>query len=176
MNIKHTIEITKDEDILGVIHKSVIVYWWKWIFAIGILLAPFIFFFPLIALGPIGFIAFLGALMLSVTNAIRLWSVMRGTMFVITNKRLIDIEYFGFLKRERNEMEFREIEEVILPKVSIVKRVLGLGSIRMNTLDHEEYDMEFTGIRQTKKIKEMILEIKYVLEGGDSGDGMHERK
>ncbi len=77
-------------------------------------------------------------------------------MWVITNKRLIDVEQFGFFHREVSTLRMEQIQDITVETRGIVATLLNFGNIHVQSAA-ESREFTIRGIPNPKKIKELIF-------------------
>ena len=77
-------------------------------------------------------------------------------MWLITNKRIIDIEQKGFFKREISTFRMERIQDVTVEINGIIQTLLDFGNIHVQTAG-ESQKFIIKGIGRPKQIKELIM-------------------
>ena len=122
MTCPYFLKLRADEELLAVAREHAVTRVFPWLLFTIWLLVPFFFLFPLLDRGVTGITGF-GFIL--VTGLLYGWSVYRGwmgTVLVVTNKRLIDVEQSGLFSRRITDISFKRIEEV-------TRQHRGLGSV-----------------------------------------------
>jgi hypothetical protein len=110
--IHETVTLERDESILALYrrHGSTVVLSILPYALLCILL--FLFIFPLFSLGIRGVIAFAGCAILFSILAFRKIIAWLGTITILTNRRLLVIQRFGFFKKKVNEIKLDQVSEL----------------------------------------------------------------
>ncbi len=112
MHVNEIIQLKVGEEVLEVVHEDL------WPRAPGFLLnvfwfvTPFFFLFPLFREGIVGVIIFLLLITVALffgARAYRRWS---GTMLVLTDRRVVDVEQRGLFDRVVSETPYTRIDDV----------------------------------------------------------------
>ncbi len=112
MHVNEIIQLKVGEEVLEVVHEDL------WPRAPGFLLnvfwfvTPFFFLFPLFREGVVGVIIFLLLITVALffgARAYRRWS---GTMLVLTDRRVVDVEQRGLFDRVVSETPYTRIDDV----------------------------------------------------------------
>ena len=120
----------KGEKILKVLKPSRWAYFW-W-FLVGILTAPLI----------------VGIFIIIITELVR-----RANTYFITTKRLI--HEFTFLSRKISSVIYDRIQDLHLTQ-SILERIVGIGTLHINTAGTHFVELKFKGISNPISIKRLI--------------------
>lgn len=156
------VQLDRQEEVLGIVRRSLLSKWWRWLFATVWLLLPFFFFYPLIKIGLTGLIVFLVLIVSAVWNAWRRWREWYYTMFLITDRRIIDIDQRGLFHREVEELAFKDVSEVKVEQ-STFQKLGGTGSIRVHTIQAQKFDLELAGVRHPEHVRDLIVDVQYTV-------------
>lgn len=173
---KEIVELKPKEEIVGLVRKSLLAHWRRIFFILFWLLLPFFFFFPLLTLGPFGFAFFVAMFLSGLLYAVRRWRMWRNTVFLITDRRLIDVDQVGFFTREVSEVEYEDIKEVQVIKKGLVKRLFRVGAVRVQTRKILSYDLYISGVRRPEHVAELINEVQSIQTREVSGETFHAKK
>jgi len=89
-------------------------------------------------------------------KCIAIWTNYYLDMWVITNKRLIDIEQHGFFHREISTLRMEQIQDITIETRGIVATLLNFGHIHVQSAA-ESREFTIRGIPNPQKIKELIF-------------------
>lgn len=156
------VQLEIDEEVLGIIRKSLWVEAPSFIFSLIWLLVPFFFFFPLIQLGGFGLIVFLMILISGIWNAYSRKTRWKYTMLIITDKRIIDVDQIGIFERSISELTHEDVSEVTFKKKGLFGKMLDFGSVKVQTTRSMHFDLEITGVRRPENVRNLLLEVQYI--------------
>ncbi len=79
--------------------------------------------------------------------------VRRGHTFVITDKRLL--HRYKFLSKKSSSVYYAKVTDVHLTQ-GVMQRILGIGTVHINTAGTDATEMVYFGIKDPTKIKNVI--------------------
>lgn len=161
MKEKLLVQLDPEEEVLGVIRRSLFYGWWRWFIILVWLLLPFLIFHPLVELGTFGLVIFVVLIFSGLWQALRQRLEWRYTMFLVTDKRVIDIDHRGVFSREISELPFADISEVIVRQPGLNK-FFGLGTVRLHTKKINQFDLEIKGVRHPLHVRDLIVDVQYL--------------
>ncbi|MBU1126057.1 MAG: PH domain-containing protein [Patescibacteria group bacterium] len=167
------VQLDTDEEVLGIVRRSLVFKWWKWLIVLCWLLLPFFFFYPLIKLGAVGFIIFIALIISAVWNTVRCRFEWVYTMFLITDRRIIDVDQHGIFNRSISELGLDDISEVVV-RQSTLQKIIGLGTILVHTNKKNHFDLELTGVHDPEHVRDLIVDVQYIT--GDYVDQAKSKK
>ena len=162
------IYLEPDEKILTEIHKHWIVYLTEAI-GLGLLvLAPFLaaslFDLPSF-IAPAGEKVFLflfllgGWLLLLWTTFFLIWTFHYLDVWIITNKRLVDIEQIGLFSRDISSFRFEKIEDITVEVHGILATTLGYGTIHVQTAG-ENRQLSLSFIPHPERVRQLVNQLQ----------------
>lgn len=169
------IQLDPDEEVLGLVRRSLISESHRILLAFLWVLLPFFFFFPLIRLGLFGIVFGIGLAGSGMVYAARRWKMWMNTVLMITDRRIFDIDQIGFTKREVAELALAEVSQSSAKKQGMFQRMFDIGSVRVETVKALSYDLEMEGVKSPMHVAELINEVQYIVERGSS-DTFHAAK
>lgn len=126
---------------------------------------PFFFMFPLFTLGEWGVLIFVVVLLACLFFAYRTWFSWQRTMFVVTDRRLVDIDQNGFFDRTISELFYSGIDDVSYRKKGLLATLFGYGQVLIRTTGSAA-DIEIRRVRKPAKLHDLINDLREaVLEG-----------
>jgi uncharacterized membrane protein YdbT with pleckstrin-like domain len=181
--VRDKISLNPDEEIQHVVRK----HWFILLrdtFSILVLLALPFFLYSFIAgreisLGPqMSFLIDFSPSVLTFAGALwvlLLWAKLFGVWtdyyldtWIITNKRVIDIEQFGFFRRQISSFRMERIQDVTIEIKGIIATLLHFGDIHVQTAG-EGQEFIIRGIPHPEMVKDTIREYSdIVVEKGDA--------
>ncbi len=122
-----------------------------------LLIAPFFFMAPLFALGRPGLAAFFVLIALGLFLAGRKYALWRGTVFVVTNQRVIDLDRRGFFRRIVSEVNFDNITDISFEIAGLWQTVFHAGDVLISTRSGS-HSIEAQFISEPHVVREAIAE------------------
>ncbi|MFH1712206.1 MAG: PH domain-containing protein [Patescibacteria group bacterium] len=170
------VQLNNDEQIVGIVRRSVVVELPRLSFAALWVLVPFFFFFPLLQLGFFGLGFFLVLLAWGIYYALRKWLKWNYTMLIITDQRIIDVEQRGIVKREITEMPIDDISEVKGKRRGMFGKIFNIGDIRVETIKAQKFDLELSGVRRPEEVSNLIIDVQYMTGDASPTKSFHTKK
>ncbi len=159
MNIEKMIHLKPHEEILQIVRESIVPHSGKF-FLLGLwFLLPFFFLFPLLSAGTIGVVVFC---LLVVTSTVVLWRASRSwshTLFIITDRRVIDIDQRGFFDRIVTETVYDQIDEVTYRIKGVVPTIFRYGTIRLHL--NGSADIEFIHVTRPSRVHDLLNDLRH---------------
>ncbi len=159
MDISRLIELKPNEEILEVVHESLVPNLFKFLGLTIWLVVPFFFLFPLFALGIFGVIIFFALVISAIVAILKAFLLWSRTVFVISDKRVIDINQKSFFDREVTETSYRQIDEVSYRVKGFVATIFRYGFIRLD-LKGSSADIEFVHVSRPARIHNLINDLR----------------
>lgn len=151
------------------VRHYVLTMWLEILASFLLLTLPFFFIFPLFKLGYWGVGIFLALIMLGIIYTLRTIAVWYYNTFVITNKRIIDIDQRGFFERIVSEASYDKVQDVSWRRKGIWQTIFRYGNIRIQIVN-SSMGLEIRNIRNPEKVHQTILDLSH-LKPKDSSDG-----
>lgn len=152
------IDLSRDEEIIGLVRKSLASQWLAILLGTLWVLVPFFFFFPLLAFGGFGLVFFAVFEISGLLYGLKRWRMWRNTMLMITDKRVIDIDQVGFFKRDVSEVSYADIKDINAHN----------GTLKIRTSKNAGFHVEIKGIRHPQRVADLILEVQYLAQSHDT--------
>lgn len=159
IRMKPPFELKPHEEILETIHQSIVPHLPRLSLYVLWVLVPFFFLFPLFRQGLAGVLIFLG---LAVSGGIMLWRYamrLSGTVLVITDKRVIDIDQRGFFDRVVTETAYPQIDEVSYRVKGFFPTIFRYGSIRLS-LNGSAANIQFDRLFRPARAHNLINDLR----------------
>lgn len=134
-----------------------------------LLLLPFFFMFPLFQQHLPGVAVFLLLLCVAAVYGFRRLFIWRGGMFVITSKRVIDVDQRGFLNKSVTECDLGAIQEVSYRQRGLWQTLFHLGNLEIQTAG-DDADIEMPDIFEPEKAQKFLRSLKGAGSGKDRED------
>ncbi|MBT4856841.1 hypothetical protein HON52_01485 [Candidatus Uhrbacteria bacterium] len=153
------LELANDEEIVAIVRESFIARLPR-IFLVALwLLVPFFFFFPLLALGPIGLLVFVCLAVSGILYALREWHLWYYTMWVVTDKRIIDVDQLSWTLFEMHEILLKKIRRVHITRSTLGAKILRYATVWIETSSNHAFDIELDGVRRPKHLKRLLHDL-----------------
>ncbi len=160
------VKLHPDEEVLGVVRRSLLSKARKILIALIWLLLPFFFFFPLLQLGGSGLGIFIFLLGSGLVYFLRQYFMWIGSQLIITDQRLIDVDQRSVSVREINEVPLSDVAEVSCARRGIWNSIFNLGTVRVGTKSSRGYDLELSGVRRPEAVRDLLDEVQYLRNYG----------
>lgn len=102
-------------------------------FEIGLILLAFFLMTPLIRFGPFGIVVFAAMSGAGAFLAFRSWLLWHSNVFVITNRRIVDIDRRGFFHWVVSEAKFVNINDISWNQKGMLETMFGAGDVVVQT-------------------------------------------
>lgn len=159
MDVAKLIQLKPKEELLMVVVQDWKPMIPKMILFAGWFIIPWFFLFPLFNIGWVGVGIFLLLVLSSLFFAARSWFAWQRTIFVVTDRRLVDIEQHGWFDRTISELFYSGIDDVTWRKKGLVATLLGYGTVLIRTAGSAA-DIEILRVRQPARLHDLINEIR----------------
>jgi hypothetical protein len=160
------VELHSDEEVKDVVRQ----YTARLVppFAVMTLLFIFAFFFfvPLwnfhlwswqIAI--VGRVIFFAAIAIGVFYFLRAYVIWRGTMLIVTNQRVIDVDRRGFFDRMVSEVPYESLSDVSYRSKGVIEMTAGIGTITFQMYSGNE-NVSFGHMINPAALHKQILELR----------------
>lgn len=154
-----TFELKPHEEILSTVHQSIVPNVWKFLLYALWLLIPFFFLFPLFREGVIGAVIFFLLVITGLLFFLRAYVRWFGTVLILTDKRVVDIDQRGYFDRIVTEASYNQIDEASYRVKGFWSTVFRYGSIRLD-LAGSAADIEFEKISRPARVHDLINDLR----------------
>jgi uncharacterized membrane protein YdbT with pleckstrin-like domain len=162
-------KLDENEKILLVVKKHWFVVLLETFLLVGFILLPFLFYFFTERVSP-GFITgnvvylnlAVGAASILIGWIIFfiVWTDYYLDSWLITNKRVIDIEQKGLFNRDIATLKLDKIQDVTFAMEGIIATVIGFGEIRVQTAGTQT-EFKMSHVPNPRQVAELILKIQH---------------
>ncbi len=152
------VSLKAGEEIVAVVRHFGLTFWPKILVAAFFIIAPFFFLFPLFKWGPWGVAIFLLPIALGVFYAVRTFVLWYYNSFIITNRRVIDIDQRGFFERIVSEAVYENIKDVSYRRKGVWQTIFRYGDIRIQIVD-TEIGLEIKNVRAPEDVQRLISDL-----------------
>ncbi len=156
---KLSFQLKPREEVLEVVHESVIPHLPRFLFLVFWFLLPFFFLFVLFEEGMLGMSAFFVAFFVTLFflwKALFRWG---NTVLVVTDVRVVDIDQKGFFDRTVTEATYKQIDEVNYRVKGFIPTIFRYGTVRLH-LSGTAADIEFRNIVRPARIHDLINDLR----------------
>lgn len=161
MDVPNFIELKAHEQVLEVVHASLLPKLWTFALATIWTVLPFFFLFPLWRQGSWGAIVFFVWLASGLLILSRLYLMWTRTVFLVTDRRVVDYDQRGFFYRVVMEARFEQMEEVSVQVKGIVATLLRYGTLRLK-LRGAAADIEIERVKHPEHLADLINDLRSV--------------
>jgi len=150
-----SILLTEGEKIILLVRPSMWRWFWPLLLSIILIFGDFFFLYPLIQWGDWGLIIFAVVQFLALVILIKISRRYYYTAFIVTNRKIIDLDQLGYLHRAISQHPLSKISDVFGKTSGLGGALLGLGDIFI-TLPEEGSQIVISKIKNFKKIVSII--------------------
>lgn len=129
------------------------------VLGVFLIMLPFFFFFPLLSFGPAGTLLLLIIAGVGAIIILRLTIQWRGTMCILTTKRIIHVTQPGMLERRVSEASLKTIHDVAYKTEGLFGKIVRLGTVRL-VFRGVVPNMLLQGVRHPARLHKLINELK----------------
>ncbi len=119
------------------------------------IIAPFFFLVPMFRLGTPGVAGFFSLIIVGVFFALRTTFVYSLNAFVITDRRIIDIDQHGLFNRAVSECSFATVQDVSIRVKGVFQTFFHYGSVLIQTAGTTA-NLELDGVKHPENVQEVI--------------------
>ena len=120
--------------------------------------APFFFMYPLFRQGQWGVWVFLALILSAVFFGTRFWFSWYRTIFVVTNKRLIDVDQQGWFSHVSSSILYSKIDDVSFRKKGLIRTIFGYGAVKIVTTGTAD-DVVIERVKNPAKLNNLINDL-----------------
>ena len=159
MNIFKMIQLKPDERVIA-IHRH---YGWTYAGAVALafilIVLPFFLLTPLFSRGIIGTIIFVVLLVIAVWYGLRQALLWHFNIFVVTDRRVVDIEQRGYFDRTVSEVMYPKIQDVSYRIKGIFPTLCHYGAVTIQTIGNAA-NLELTRIKNHEQLVDLLNELR----------------
>ncbi len=146
------------EDIIELIHSSPLFHFWHFFTGIFVLVLGAFFSFWLLANGVVGNIVLTAIGFIGLIVIFRAWSASKKNFWVITTRRLVDVEKHGLLDETITATALSEIKDIFVHKKGFGARFFDYGDITIDVFS-DSYALTLHGVHQAQFFADQLTEI-----------------
>ncbi|MFH1366601.1 MAG: PH domain-containing protein [Patescibacteria group bacterium] len=117
----------------------------------------FFFLVLLFSQGWWGAALFFAVLMVVLTLGFRTWVIWSRNVFIITNRRVIDVDQHGFFSKTVSECNYEKIQDVSYTIKGVIATIFKFGSINIQTAGNVA-NLELNFLKNPARVQEMITD------------------
>lgn len=159
MKAGHLIQLKDGEEVLEIVHESLIPWIPKFVFVLLFLALPFFLLFPLFREGMVGIGIFFVLLALASVLLFRTFVLWSRTLLLITDKRVIDHDQAGLFSWVLSEARFHQVDEVSYQIKGFWATIFRYGSLRIH-MHGNAADIEFCHIAYPARIADLLNDLR----------------
>jgi hypothetical protein len=153
------IELKPREEVLDVVHSSIVPHMGRLALLVIWLVLPFFFLFPLFRQGTFGIVVFFVWLLSGLILFFRAYARWAKTVFVVTDRRVIDCDQKGLFHRVVTEARYDQIDEVSYHIKGFLPTVFRFGMIRLQ-LHGSAADIQLEQVTRPHKVTDLINDLR----------------
>ena len=156
------------ESVLRVVRHYGLTYLPKGLLAFLLVAAPFFFLIPLVTLRVYGLLAFALSVSVGLMFGARMFYEWFWNAFVITTRRVIDIDQKGFFHRTVSEAPYDKVQDVSFSISGVIGTLLRYGTLIVQTAG-THVNLELDRVRDPKEVHHLITETASALQSESNG-------
>lgn len=153
------IQLKANETVLLTVRATLIPWWSRIMLAFVWLVLPFFLLFPLFQMQVFGAIIFIGLLGSGLIYAYRTFLLWHGSVCVITDLRVVDIDRRGIFSRLVSEVALAEIEDVSYAIKGLVPTVFRYGTVTIK-VKGSTIALQIYHVRRPLQVHDLLNELR----------------
>ncbi|OIO52713.1 MAG: hypothetical protein AUJ19_00310 [Parcubacteria group bacterium CG1_02_58_44] len=174
MDFERIVRLKEGESILRIVRSFWLVRLPQAILAGLLVMAPFFFMIPLFSLRTFGLAAFLLSVLTGIVYALRLYMEWSRNAFVVTTRRVIDVDQRGFFRRTVSEAPYEKLQDVSFTVAGVWGTVLRYGTVVVQTAG-SQVGLELQYVRCPQELHYLITETAASCQP-ENADGSHSQR
>jgi membrane protein YdbS with pleckstrin-like domain len=174
MNVNQVVTLKEGETVLRIVRQCVLIYVPYFIVALLLVCAPFFFMIPLFSLHIWGLVVFCFSVFVGLIYGARVYTEYYWNVFIITTRRVIDIDQRGFFRRTVSEAPYEKVQDVSFAIAGLLDTTFRYGTIVIQTAG-AHVNLELTHVHRPQNIHHLITETAAAMQF-ESGDGVRSQK
>lgn len=152
-------ELKAREEVLNVIHSSLVPRVWRYLLLIIWQALPFFFSFALWREGTWGVVVFLVWVMSGITLIARAYFIWVRTAFIITDQRVVDFDQQGFFHRVVTQARYDQIDEVSYSISGLWATIFRYGTVNLQ-LKGSSADIEIDFVSRPSRVADLLNDLR----------------
>lgn len=161
MDITKLIQLKPNEEVLAVVHGSLIPLASKILLAFVWLVLPFFLLFPLFAMHVVGVVIFFLLLFSAIIYVFRLYLSWQETVFILTDHRMIDIDRPGLFGRVVSEARYDQVRDTSYRIHGVFPTLFRYGTLVIQ-ISGSKINLEVYNVRHPQKTYDLINDLRHV--------------
>lgn len=157
MSIAKKIHLRENEQILSVVERYALTYFWKYPVGLIILFADSFFMFKLLSFSWWGDVIFVLAMLIGLFIIFRVWFYNHVNIFIITSERIVDVQRSSLFDEVVTSVGYADIKDIAVRKKGVFANVFGYGNIIIQT-NSEHFVLDISAVRDPQKIHNTIVQ------------------
>lgn len=138
-------------------HPAAVGFTMFWEFLL--LFAAFFLMAPLIGFGRVGIVIFVALIFIALFLLFQTWLMWHSNQFMVTDRRVVDIDRRGFFVWVVSEAAFTNIQDISFRTTGLVQTILGAGDVVLQTASGF-VNLELTFVHDPAGVRDAINEAR----------------
>ena len=157
MNLANKIHLRPEEEVLEIVRRYGLTYFWRYFFGLLIMLATSFFMFWMFSRGWWGRSLYGFGMFLGLFIIFRAWYFSKHNFLAITNERVVDICRLGWFDEIISSVGYGDIKDVYFRKKGIFANIFNYGSLFVETKS-QKMVLEADRVKAPQKLLALITE------------------
>ena len=137
MSIEKKINLHSAEEVIQVVRRHGVVYFWHYLLGLGIMIVKSFLMFWLFAQGWWGYAVFIAGMILGIFIIARAWFHHRQNLAVITSERVVDVHRPGWFSEAVSPVGHLDIQDVFVEKRGIWASIFNYGNVIVRSKNNQ---------------------------------------
>ncbi|MAF14202.1 MAG: hypothetical protein CMI53_04930 [Parcubacteria group bacterium] len=151
--------LNDDENVIKIVRQRSLQLFQSIIIPIILIILPFFFLYPLFNWGNKGIILFSSLVFIGLIWLIRNVVIWYLQIFIITDKRVVDIDQKGMFRKTVSDIPLTKVGDVFYQVNGIWQTIFRIGNIYL-VLTDSKTKIEIKNIAQPSKTQQLVLQLK----------------
>lgn len=153
------IQLKAHERVVATVREHAVTHLGGWILVSLLVLLPFFLAFPLFTQGTPGVIAFGFLLLVALVVCWARWRRYMGTVLIVTDRRVIDVEHPGLFGRRLTDVPYSRVDEVAYERRGLAAAFFRYATVRIVT-SGTGADIEFVRAPGAERLRDLIESLR----------------
>ncbi|MFZ2190409.1 MAG: hypothetical protein WA057_02440 [Candidatus Magasanikiibacteriota bacterium] len=159
MSVESKIKLKDNEQIINIVHRYGLTFFWSWLIIFILITAPFFFMFWLFNNSLWGQILFAGSLVLGLFLLFRTIFIWQKNVLLITTHRIVDFDRQGFFEEIVSNVAYDQMEDVMGKISGLFGTIFRYGNVTIQT-GNGKVQIIIDKIKQPVFIQQEITELR----------------
>ncbi|HBU07185.1 MAG TPA: hypothetical protein DEB09_03815 [Candidatus Magasanikbacteria bacterium] len=159
MSFESKIKLKDNEQIIDVIHRYGLTFFWSWLIIFILIVAPFFFMFWLFNNGLWGQILFVGSLVLGLFVLFRTIFIWQKNVLLITTHRIVDFDRQGFFEEIVSNVAYDQMEDVMGKISGLFGTIFRYGNVTIQS-GNGKVQIIINKVKYPTDIQQEITEVR----------------